>query len=180
MEWLSQVINLALLRNMRLLAMSVTSTVAAIIAILALETTSAYSQTYQADTETKTAATRAPMSKLCPAANACLAALDADVGAPCEPFPVPANARPTGLRKQGYNLTELRPGLYSYYDGVYFTVLARSDKVVVAVDFPESTGTIKSDGSGTRVTDAVEEIMHGDVPDTIYMIYSHPHSDHVR
>ncbi len=38
---------------------------------------------------------------------------------------------------------------------------------------------MKEDGSGTRITDAVEEIMNGDVPETVTMVYSHEHFDHV-
>jgi hypothetical protein len=165
---------------MHRLAMTATPSAASTIALVALAATCTYAETYQVDHDINTSATTSQALKLCPAAKTCLVALDADVGASCVPFPVPANILPTGLRKQGYNLTELRLGFYSYHDGAYFAVLARSDKVVVVVDFPESTGTLKNDGSGTRVTDAVEEIMHGDVPETIYMIYSHPHSDHVR
>jgi hypothetical protein len=155
---------------------------ATVVAFLALAATSVYAQTSPAGDEANgtALAAPAPVSGLCQAAATCLAALEADLAADCAAFPVPTNAFPTALRKQGYNLTQLRPGLHSYYDGGYFAVLARNDKTLVVVDFPESTGTVKEDGSGTRVTDAVEEIMNGDVPDTIYMIYSHPHFDHVR
>jgi hypothetical protein len=161
------------------LIMNAASCTVAVFTLAVIATVTAQAQTAPANT-TSNAGAVTPASTACPAAEKCLANLEADVGASCSPFPVPLNVFPTPLRTQGYNLTQLRPGLFSYYDGAYFAVLARNEKVLVVVDFPESLGTSKEDGSGTRITDAAEEVMDGNVPEAVYMIYSHSHLDHVR
>ncbi len=118
-------------------------------------------------------------SDLCDSAEECLVLLADDSSAECESFPVPFSALPKVIRPAGYNLTRLAAGVYVYHDGSYFSLLARSESEVVVVDFPGNSGTVKADGSGTRITDALEEIMDDAVPQKITMVYTHAHLDHV-
>lgn len=123
--------------------------------------------------------TSAHAADACPARDACLASLTADPTIRSCTLPIPASSLPTPVRAIGYNLTELRPGVHSYFDGRYFALLLRSKHTLVVIDAPSSSGTRKPDGSGTRVTDAAKELLDGDVPRDIYLVLTHPHADHI-
>ncbi|KAK1869206.1 hypothetical protein I4F81_011687 [Pyropia yezoensis] len=123
--------------------------------------------------------TEAPTAGCTAALAACLDGL-VPGGTCATPLPVPPASAPPPLRSpQGYNLTPLRPGVYSYYDGAYFSLLLRDGPALALVDFPDSAGSNVPDGSGTRLTGAITEVLGGDVPAHVAFVYSHPHFDHI-
>lgn len=129
--------------------------------------------------ETAAVPTDAPTAACTAALATCLDTFVAG-GSCAAPLPVPPRSMPPPLRPaQGYNLTPLRPGVYSYYDGAYFALLLRDGPALAVVDFPDSGGSNIPDGSGTRMTDAITEVLAGDTPRRVALIYSHPHYDHI-
>lgn len=50
---------------------------------------------------------------------------------------------------------------------------------LAVLDFPDSPASNTDTGSGTRLTDAVEQVLDGDIPKRIDMVYSHDHYDHI-
>ncbi|GAB0496657.1 hypothetical protein MMPV_007970 [Pyropia vietnamensis] len=123
--------------------------------------------------------TQAPTATCTTALAACLDTL-APGGTCTTPLPVPPESFPPALRSpQGYNLAQLRRGVYSYFDGAYFSLLLRDGPALALVDFPDSGGSNVPDGSGTRLTDAILEVLDGDTPAQVAFIYSHPHYDHI-
>lgn len=113
----------------------------------------------------------------CHEVSQCVAALDA--GNTCKLLPIPKKSLAPTLRKVGYNLRKLRSGIWSYHDGTYFTLIIHANRRLVVIDLPDSQGSNKSGGSGTRLTDAVEEILRKRQPRHIDVIYSHAHFDHI-
>lgn len=107
----------------------------------------------------------------------CLATLRP--GGRCDPvLPVPAGALPPPLRAAGYNLTPLRKGVYSYWDGVYTSLVLVAGGELVMVDFPAGPASALPDG-GTRLTAAAAEALAGTTPRSITYVYSHAHYDHI-
>lgn len=113
----------------------------------------------------------------CAAVDECLIKLDN--GEECDRLPVPERATvsvlPSGTK---YTLEELRPGVFSFFDGGYFAVMIGSNngKHITLIDVPE---TSMAGGSESLYVQAADEIMYGTEPDDIDIIYSHAHYDHI-
>lgn len=128
-----------------------------------------------------------------------------DTDGPCEPLPIPAASfgqQPDPAK--GYNIVELRDGVYAIGEGSYWMMAAvaprkvgkksskkskKPDEYDVAIfDFPEGSFVVRdSQGAttGSLIPNALDEIlfdMNGlteDNIDTVYMVYSHQHFDHI-
>lgn len=107
----------------------------------------------------------------------CLVKLDN--GEECDLLPIPNRALVDIVQPGEFKLTRLLPSVWTFFDGVYFTLIIRHGRRLALVDFPESASSAKPDGSGTILTDAVEQVMNGSRPYRVDMIYSHAHFDHI-
>eukprot|EP00190_Bangiopsis_sp_CCMP1999_P005599 CAMPEP_0198736520 /NCGR_PEP_ID=MMETSP1475-20131203/66269_1 /TAXON_ID= ORGANISM="Unidentified sp., Strain CCMP1999" /NCGR_SAMPLE_ID=MMETSP1475 /ASSEMBLY_ACC=CAM_ASM_001111 /LENGTH=359 /DNA_ID=CAMNT_0044500341 /DNA_START=656 /DNA_END=1732 /DNA_ORIENTATION=- len=103
-------------------------------------------------------------------------------GKSCETLPIPDSSLPPRIRDVGYNLRRLRPGVFTAHDGIYFMLIIKTKERLVVVDSPLG-GFQKVDNKtgkvGTRVIDAVKEVVGNTKPRVIDMIHSHEHADHV-
>ncbi|PXF43240.1 hypothetical protein BWQ96_07013 [Gracilariopsis chorda] len=114
------------------------------------------------------------IQQVCQPAEDCIALL-AD-GKPCPLFPNPS--RPGPLDPQGFNLTLIRPDVFSYSDGIYFSFIIYRNGKLAVIDFPDFFSSIAPDGS-YRLLTAIQSVLGQSTPRKIYMIYSHFHVDHV-
>lgn len=126
---------------------------------------------------TRIRTTTSQSDQLCPAVAECLPRLDA--GQECSLLPVPERSVLEPVLPGTFLLTTLRKGAWVYNDGTYLTLLFKEGRNVAFVDFPDSLGSNKPDGSMTRLTDAAEQILNGTVPKKIHLVYSHAHYDHI-
>lgn len=117
-------------------------------------------------------------SRLCPAVANCIARLDR--GDECSVLPVPSRSRlvtiPAG---DATELRKLRKGVWLHRDLVYNSLIVRHARHIVLIDMPDSESFNKPDGSRTRVTDALEQIMNGVKPTRVDLVYTHQHFDHI-
>eukprot|EP00178_Gracilaria_changii_P016824 TRINITY_DN48237_c0_g1_i1.p1 TRINITY_DN48237_c0_g1~~TRINITY_DN48237_c0_g1_i1.p1 ORF type:complete len:371 (+),score=62.03 TRINITY_DN48237_c0_g1_i1:1-1113(+) len=113
-------------------------------------------------------------SSTCKPAAECISLLDN--GAPCPLFPNPN--RPTPLNAQGFNLTRIRNGVFSYSDGVYFSLIVYQNRKLAIVDFPDIFSSVAPDGT-YRLLTAIQMVVNNSTPSNIFMIYSHFHVDHI-
>lgn len=105
---------------------------------------------------------------------------DLPSGSRCDPIlPVPPESIAPPLRAVGYNLTPLREGVFSYWDGGCFSLILVARRRLVVVDMPDSARSNIPTGSRTRLTAAVEEALDGATPSAIHLVYSHAHFDHI-
>lgn len=112
----------------------------------------------------------------CPAVRSCLSSSET-----CDVLPVPKRST-VPMFKGPINLRELRPGVYVYRDFVVQSLIiySRTTRRLVLVDIPDSdAGSNKPDGSRTRITDTILQILSGDKPSKVFFIYSHSHFDHI-
>lgn len=121
--------------------------------------------------------TASPVNSTCAAVQECINLLDS--GRECQILPVPPRSLLPPVGPSGFRLEEIRKGVFAYYDGSHYALMIAAGRRFAFIDFPDSAGSNKPDGSMTRVTDAAEMII-GDVkPERIDMIYSHSHFDHI-
>lgn len=112
----------------------------------------------------------------CPAVRSCLSSSKT-----CDMLPVPKRAI-LPIFKGPTNLRKLRTGVYVYYDFAVMSLIlySKSTRRLVLVDAPDSVaGSNKPDGSRTRITDAILQILSGDKPSRVDIVYSHAHFDHI-
>lgn len=115
---------------------------------------------------------------LCEPVRACLENIDN--GLPCDRIPVlDGTMLPQIPPDPGFTLTEHRPGVYTYFDGVYHTLMIVEGTHFVFVDFPDTPGSNIPDGTGTRLTAAADIVIGDTIPTRIDMVYSHRHLDHI-
>lgn len=69
--------------------------------------------------------------------------------------------------------------MFLYNDGVVLSLIATSGTKLAIIDFPDSVASNIATGSGTLLTDAIEQVLNGTIPRRIDMIYSHAHLDHI-
>ncbi|KAK1866683.1 hypothetical protein I4F81_009199 [Pyropia yezoensis] len=103
-------------------------------------------------------------------------------GTTCTPsLPVPIRELSRTLPESGYNLTLLRPGVFSYLDGVYTSLLVWEPKgrQLVVVDAADSPASNTDGGAGTLLNAAVDEVLDGATPRKVHILYSHAHLDHI-
>lgn len=114
----------------------------------------------------------------CPHVVECLTKLDA--GEKCPLFPLPPGAALDPIRPVGFNITNLRPGVYHYNDGTYQVLFlySKATRHLVVLDFPRAASSFASDGT-YHPTTATMEILGDNKPKLISMIYSHRHLDHI-
>ncbi|CAN8073073.1 unnamed protein product [Agarophyton chilense] len=110
----------------------------------------------------------------CKPADECIASLKA--GKTCDLFPNPN--RPVPLNVQGFNLTEIRKGVFSYSDGIYFSLVVYDNRKLAVIDFPDIFSSVAPDGS-YRLLSALAMVIKDSIPKQIFMIYSHFHVDHI-
>lgn len=118
-------------------------------------------------------------SSVCAAVRDCVARLDR--GEECDVLPVPARAMvlpiPNGAPVE---VRQLRPGVWLFRDPVVMSLILRRGSRVVLLDAPDSaTGSNKPDGSQTRLTDAVLQILNGTSATRVDIVYTHAHFDHI-
>jgi glyoxylase-like metal-dependent hydrolase (beta-lactamase superfamily II) len=112
----------------------------------------------------------------------CLRDIDAGKIVDCPLLPyVSSELRSPPAAPRGYTLKAIRPGLWAYWDGGYFSLIIQSSRILAIIDVPSSQFSTKTTGSRTRVTDAVQEVLagSGSPPQEIHFWYSHPHADHI-
>lgn len=118
-----------------------------------------------------------------PVAHAACPAVDACLSAPklCSTLPVPErsviqpfpNNAPVEVRK-------LRRNVFLLRDLAYNALLLRRNRAIALLDAPDSGGGFnKDDGSRTRITDAIEQVLGGVKPTRFDLVYSHGHYDHI-
>lgn len=115
--------------------------------------------------------------KVCRAVSKCAKRLDN--GKKCKILPVPTGAIVPVVAPGTFKLSLLRKSVWLYNDGVYLALIIFQKGRLVMVDIPDSAGSNKPDGSLTRLTDAAEQVMSGNTPKKIEIIYSHEHFDHI-
>lgn len=111
------------------------------------------------------------------ALSTCLGKLDK--GEECDLLPTPKRLFVPSVPPGTFVLSVLRKGVWVYNDGLYLTLIMKVGTHLALVDFPDSPNTNKPDGSGTRLSDATEQVLGGTIPTKIDMIYSHAHLDHI-
>lgn len=114
--------------------------------------------------------------EICEPVRTCVRALRR--GRECPLLPVPEANLQGPLPAQGFELQEIRPGVFSYNDRVYFSMIIYRDDRLVLIDFPESSGSVTADGEYLVLTAAMQ-VLNGSIPMRIDMIYSHRHLDHI-
>lgn len=115
-------------------------------------------------------------SRSCQAVETCLAALDASKECPL--LPVPDRSPSISLGPEGFNITELRKGVYWYSDNAYNTLILYKAGRLALVDFPESNASVTPNGT-YLLTTATLQVLKGEIPRRIDMIYGHRHTDHI-
>ncbi|KAI0558532.1 Ribonuclease Z/Hydroxyacylglutathione hydrolase-like protein [Gracilaria domingensis] len=113
-------------------------------------------------------------SPQCQPAAECIASLE--TGSSCSLFPNPN--RPTPINSRGFNLTQIRKGVFSYSDAVYFSLIVYENRKLAIIDFPDIFSSIAPDGS-YRLLSALQLVLGDSIPKHIFMIYSHFHVDHI-
>lgn len=89
----------------------------------------------------------------------------------CPLLPVPELSLLPLVAPGTYNLTELRTGVWTYFDGVHQSAILKVDRRLAVIDFPEA--------SFDTLVAATKEILNGTVPSRVDMVYSHAHFDHI-
>lgn len=115
-----------------------------------------------------------PVLANCPPAEQCISLLNQNK--PCPLFPNPN--RPSPLSPQGFNLTQLRPHVFSYTDGVYYSLIIYQNLHLVIFDFPDVLFSLAPDGS-YRLLTAIQQVISNTIPKSAHLIYSHSHVDHI-
>lgn len=103
-----------------------------------------------------------------------------DAGEECSLFPLPPGATVLPVSSTGFNLTEIRPNVYHYNDGLYQVLFLYSKvtKHLAVVDFPRFPGVFAPDGTYLPIT-ATMRIIGNDKLSRVSMVYSHRHPDHI-
>lgn len=89
----------------------------------------------------------------------------------CPLLPVPQLSLLPFVAPGTYNLTELRTGVWTYFDGAHQSAILKIDRRLAVIDFPEATYD--------ALVTATREILNGTVPRRVDMVYSHAHFDHI-
>lgn len=109
------------------------------------------------------------ISAQCPAVRDCLK------GDICPFLPVPSSSlRPSIPEDDGFLLTELRPGVFSFFDGVYGSLILHKARRLAVIDPAESSVL---DGKHLLATAAIRALQ-GQMPTRLDIVYSHRHVDH--
>ena len=106
--------------------------------------------------------------------RACLDAIDKDKRCPI--LPLPATMIPASVLSGSFKLDRLRPGVWSYFDGAYRSVIIYKRRRLILIDFPPFGNLPKG---GTLLANATMKILDGAVPRRVDMVYSHRHYDHI-
>lgn len=106
---------------------------------------------------------------LCPPVAKCIDRLDE--GKECSILPVPKASYVDVPPPGSYLITKLRRGAWMYYDGTHQVMILKTGPNLAVVDFPES--------SPMQLMEAVDKLLRGAIPETIDMVYSHSHFDHI-
>lgn len=116
-------------------------------------------------------------NKTCKVVARCLKQLD--MNQECDIFPVPKRFAVPLPAPDSFLLNRLRDDVWVYGDGAFQSLILFSGRRLAVVDVPDTPASSKPDGSGTRVTDAVEQVLNGVIPTRIDLVYSHNHYDHI-
>ena len=114
----------------------------------------------------------------CPHVTTCLQKLQSGQNQ-CDLFPMPPGSILPPIRPRGYDVIQVRPGVHLYHDGVYQALLIYSKQAnhLVVIDFPRAATSLSPTGAYLLI-DATKEILKGDFPKRVSMVYSHFHMDH--
>lgn len=109
----------------------------------------------------------------------CLRRIDRNITTACRTLPTPPEAVLPVVEPGTFMLTEVRTGAFVYNDGGLLSLIILSRRRLILIDFPDSPNSNTETGSGTRLTDAIDQVLGTTVPFRIDMIYSHAHLDHI-
>lgn len=108
---------------------------------------------------------------LCPAVKKCV------FTDTCGLLPVPRKSIAPPVGPAGYNLKLLRPGVYSWTDGTYYTLIIYRNRRLVLVDVPGFMTAFRGDeyllNTGTM------DVLGEETPKRLDIVYSHRHIDHI-
>lgn len=97
----------------------------------------------------------------------------------CDALPVPPCSFLEPQAPGDFLLLKLRRYVWLYGDGAYLSLIILKDRRLVLIDFPDSAGSNTDTGSGTLLTDAIDQVLVETIPNRIDMVYSHAHFDHI-
>lgn len=109
---------------------------------------------------------------LCPAVATCLRRLDK--GKKCALLPVPQRAL-FPLIGTGFKLTQLRTGVWFFEDLAYNALILKSGSRLAVLDFPEAA----NEAGLPYIALAAKQVLDGETPTRIDMVYTHGHYDHI-
>lgn len=112
------------------------------------------------------------------AANSCKAVRECLAKQKCNILPIPKTSLPSPISPAGYTLTEIRPGVYSWSDTVYLSLILFRNRRLTLVDFTNGASSFKQDGT-YLLNVAVADLLKGETPERVDMVYSHRHIDHI-
>lgn len=108
---------------------------------------------------------------LCPAVKKCI------LTDTCGLLPVPTKSVAPPVGPAGYELKLLRPGVYSWTDGTYYTLIIYVNRRLLLVDVPGFMTAFRGDeyllNTGTM------DVLGNERPTRLDIVYSHRHIDHI-
>lgn len=116
-----------------------------------------------------------PSYATCSAVKKCLAG-----DTICTTLPVPPSSLPPLVAPNSFLLKELRQGVYSYYDGVYFSLILfnKQRRRLAIMDAPNPAGGVLPTGE-YLLNEAIHKVLNGTMLRRTDIVYGHRHIDHI-
>lgn len=95
----------------------------------------------------------------------------------CSLLPLPPNVNSLPFDPANYTLTELRPGVYSFKDGLYLSLILYKNYHLTVIDAPQNFLSFLPDGQ-LKLNIAVNRVLNGTSPRRLNVVYSHSDADH--
>lgn len=107
-----------------------------------------------------------------------------EVGRLCDGYlPVLPSSFGTPIRPElGYNVEEIREGIWAVSEGTYYAMVIYYGKTLIVIDSPEGNFVnrdIEGIPIGSKMSDAIKEIVGKGKPEVVRLVYSHHHFDHI-
>lgn len=112
----------------------------------------------------------------CPAVESCLSGGDI-----CSVLEVPKHELRPLLSADEYTLTELRKGVYSFYEGVSYSqiLIDRSAGRLAIVDFPRTPLSVFPSNGSSKLVHAIGVLIKQTTIRRVDLVYTHRHMDHI-